>query len=101
MWSDNEPANDEGPTEGVDEYVCDEEGCAMGEEMLAEFHGDAVAGGEGNYEYGVFEAWQLPVVGCVGECSREGGVSDDVSPVGGLDEGEAEVVDCGFGNGDE
>ena len=73
----------------------------MGEEMLAEFHGDAVAGGEGNYYGGVIEAWELPMVGRVGECVREGGVGDDVSPVGGFDEGEAEVVDCGFWRCDE
>ena len=73
----------------------------MWEELLAEFHEDAVGGGEGDYEYGVFEAWELPVIGCIGECSREGGVGDDVSPVGELDEVRLCIVNCGLWNCDE
>ena len=101
MWSGEEPAEDEACAEGVDEYVGDEEGRAMREELLAEFHGSSVASGEGDYYDGVFEAWELPVVGGVGYRVREGGVGDDVSPVGGLDEGEAEVVDNCFWGRDE
>ena len=57
MWSDEEPAEDEACAKGVDEYVRDEEGCAMGKEMLAEFHSDSVGCGCRDDEYGVFEAW--------------------------------------------
>ena len=77
MWSEEKPEDDEACTEGVDEYVCDEERCAMREEMLAEFDGDAVSGGEGDDNGGVFEAWDLPVVRGVGYCVGECGVGDD------------------------
>ena len=71
------PEKDEARTEGVNEYVCDEEGCAMREEMLAEFHGNSIAGGEGNHGGGVSKAWEFPVIGRVGECVRDGGLSGE------------------------
>ena len=69
--------------------------------MLAEFHGDTIPCGKGDDRGGVFEPWQLPVVGCVGECFREGKVRDDVSPVGELDEFWLGIVDCGLWDSDE
>ena len=73
----------------------------MREELLAEFHGCSVASSEGDYEYGVFEARQLPVIGGVGEYARERGVGDDVPPVRGLDEVRLRIVDCGLWDRDE
>ena len=49
----------------------------MRAELLAEFHGGSVTGGEGDYYSGVFEAWELPVIGGVGYCVGEGGVSEE------------------------
>jgi len=85
IWANEIPAEDATRADGVYEYVCDEEGGAVGKELLAEFHGDAVAGGEGDDEGGVFPAWECPVVGRVREAAGEREVGHEVSPVGGVD----------------
>ena len=53
----------------------------MWEEGLPCFHGDAVTGCDGDHEGSVFPARECPVVGRVGEATREREVGHEVSPV--------------------
>lgn len=53
----------------------------MGKERLACLHGATISDSNGNDDGDVSEAWELPVIGRVGEPSREAEIGDDVSPV--------------------
>ena len=98
---DEKPHEDEARAGGVDDHVGNEKGRAVRKECLACFHDDPVSRGRRDGENGVSSARELSVVGRVGERGREGGVGDDVSPVRELDNGETDVVDRGFRDGDK